>query len=215
MARQQRRRRRKPSADLAGPRKTRLPFPINLIFNVKAFYVFFIVVMIASMAAVGLGVGDVRNPSRPNHRPDRRAVVTPNVVSFDSARQGHRRLGGYEATLTTSEGDIVIEFATDAPGAVNNFAFLAAKNFYDDTAFFYVDHDYVAQGGDPNCTPKSDTTRRPRPSGEPTNAPSVERSKTCTGFGDPGYSLPLEDGEATQTSGPSRMPASAREPCRG
>ncbi len=47
LSRQRRPQRR---ARRAGP-----PFPINLIFNVRAFYVAFIVVIIASMAAVGLG----------------------------------------------------------------------------------------------------------------------------------------------------------------
>ena len=48
-------------------RRAKPPFPINLIWNVKAFYVTFIIVMIASLAVVdrgeeGLGVGTYAAP---------------------------------------------------------------------------------------------------------------------------------------------------------
>lgn len=187
MARQRRRRRKGP-AEYPGPRKTKLPFPINLIFNIKAFYVFFIVVMIASMAAVGLGVGQAPNPEPPpiidlTPAPS----VTPNVQSFDSPGRVLDGTERYKATLKTSEGDIVIEFETDTPEAVNSFAFLAAKGYFDDTAFFYVDKTYVAQAGDPNC--------------------SLGSEQTCTGYGNPGYSLPLETGAATHAEWAVAMPA--------
>jgi cyclophilin family peptidyl-prolyl cis-trans isomerase len=184
----QRRRRRKGPAEYPGPRKRQLPFPINLIFNVKAFYVFFIVVMIASMAAVGLGVGQSPNPTKPIIQDLTPAPsVTPNVQSFDSPGRVLDGTEPYKATLTTNQGDIVIEFATDTPEAVNSFAFLAAKGYFDDTAFFYVDKTYLAQAGDPNC--------------------SLDSEQTCTGFGDPGYSLPLETGSATHDEWAVAMPA--------
>jgi cyclophilin family peptidyl-prolyl cis-trans isomerase len=174
LSRQRRRRRRVPAGESAGRRKTRLPFPLNIVFNVKAFYVFFIVIMIASMAAVGFGFGGNPDPE-PAPIIDRTAApsVTPRDLSFDSEPSKIINAeDGYQATLTTSEGEIVIELATDAQRAVNSFAFLAARNFYDGTALYYVDHNYVAQGGDPNCKVGSETI--------------------CTGFGDPGYTLPLE-----------------------
>ncbi len=218
MARQPRRRRRRASADVQGPRKTRLPFPINLIFNIKAFYVFFIVVMIASMAAVGLGVGTSSRQPEPPPIIDQTIApsITPNVLTFDKPGKVIDGTEPYEATLTTNQGDIVIEFETDTPEAVNSFAFLAAKGFYDDTVFFYVDHAYVAQAGDPNCRPESNTTPvptpSPAPSGEPTNPPSARSDpKTCTGFGDPGYSLPLETGDATHDEWAVALPGISQE----
>jgi len=206
LARQQRRRRRRAPAEYAGPRKTRLPFPINLIFNIKAFYVFFIVVMIASMAAVGLGVGSSANPPPPPIIDETVAPsITPNVISFDKPGKVIDATEPYEATLETNQGDIVIEFETNTPEAVNSFAFLAAKGFYDDSVFFYVDHEYVAQAGDPHCTPESNQTPAPTPTPAPSDSATATgaassgqtQPKTCTGFGDPGYSLPLETGDAT------------------
>lgn len=79
----------------------------------------------------------------------------------------------YMAILRTNQGDIEIQLSADAPVAVNSFAFLAGEGFYDDTFFFYVDSDFIAQAGDPTC--------------------SVSGESTCTGRGGPGYSLPVED----------------------
>lgn len=57
----------------------------------------------------------------------------------------------YTATLQTSDGDIVISLdAKDTPVTVNNFAYLATKNFYDNTIFHRVIKGFMIQGGDPN-----------------------------------------------------------------
>jgi peptidyl-prolyl cis-trans isomerase B (cyclophilin B) len=59
----------------------------------------------------------------------------------------------YTATLSTSQGDIVVDlFAKDAPNTVNNFVFLARDGFYDDTTFHRVISDFMVQGGDPTGT---------------------------------------------------------------
>ncbi len=175
MAKQRRRRRRGP-VNLPGKRRAKAPFPVNLIFNVKAFYVFFIVVMIASMGAIGFGsnFGSTSGDGAPiinfdtTPEPTSDAQVWPDgpppVIDATTA---------HVATLTTSAGDIVIDLSTEAPLAVNSFAFLAAKNFYDGSAFFYVDQAYFAQTGDPTCTG----------SGE----------RICSGLGGPGYTLTVEE----------------------
>jgi peptidyl-prolyl cis-trans isomerase-like 3 len=161
---------------LPGKRRTKLPFPINLIFNVKAFYVFFIVVMIASMAAVGLGAGlgagqvepaPIDDPLDPDDEPPDNVFPEPLPVIDGTVP--------HIATLITNQGEITIELSTDAPQTANSFAFLAGKGFYHNTAFFYVDHNFFAQAGDPTCR---------------TDAESV-----CTGLGGPGYVLPLENEE--------------------
>ncbi len=59
----------------------------------------------------------------------------------------------YTATLTTDNGDIVIElFADKAPRTVNNFVFLAQQGYYDGTIFHRVIANFMAQGGDPTGT---------------------------------------------------------------
>ncbi len=56
----------------------------------------------------------------------------------------------YLATISTDEGDIVIEFFADkAPRTVNNFVFLARDGYYDGVTFHRVIKGFMAQGGDP------------------------------------------------------------------
>ncbi len=57
------------------------------------------------------------------------------------------------ATMSTSEGDIVIElFDADAPKTVANFKKLATDGFYDGLIFHRVIADFMIQGGCPNGT---------------------------------------------------------------
>ena len=59
----------------------------------------------------------------------------------------------YVATMTTSEGKIVIQLdGKGAPKTVNNFVFLACANFYDGIRFHRVVKDFVIQSGDPTGT---------------------------------------------------------------
>ncbi|MBE9524461.1 MAG: peptidylprolyl isomerase [Chloroflexi bacterium] len=59
-------------------------------------------------------------------------------------------LKGYTATIETEKGNIVIELFPDvAPITVNNFAFLAAEGWFDNTTFHRVIAGFMAQGGDP------------------------------------------------------------------
>ncbi len=175
MAKQRRRRRRGP-AELPGKRRAKYPFPLSLVFNAKIFYVFFIVVMIASMGAVGFG--SFGSSSGSSGAPIVNIDTTPEPTSDarvwpDGPPPVIDATTAHVATLKTSEGDIVIDLSTEAPLAVNSFAFLAAKNFYDGVAFFYVDQDYFAQTGDPTCT--------------------GDGERICSGLGGPGYTLSVED----------------------
>lgn len=175
MPKSKRRRRRGP-VQYQGPQKSRPPFPINLILNVKAFYIFFIIVMIASMGAVGLGAGfgSSSNTALPIPDDDTDAgTPTPFVETFDGPAATVDGTQPHVAIIETNQGTITIDLSTEAPNAVNSFAFLAGKGFYNGTAFFYVDHSYVAQAGDPTC--------------------SVDEETICSGVGGPGYTLPLEE----------------------
>lgn len=59
----------------------------------------------------------------------------------------------YKATLSTSEGEIIIELhAKETPITVNNFVYLARLGFYDGTIFHRVIKEFMIQGGDPEGT---------------------------------------------------------------
>ena len=164
------------SGSYAGPPRTKLPFPINILLNQKFFYTFFIVLMIASMGAVGLSnFGGGNDPGAPDVSDVTPAPTVANAFSWpEGAAQVIDATKPYVATIKTNKGDIKIELASDAPKAVNSFAFLVGKGFYNDTAFFYVNKDYFAQAGDRNCSPDSESL--------------------CSGTGGPDYILDLESG---------------------
>lgn len=131
--------------------------------------------MIASLAAVGIApsLGSSGNRTPPPIDDPAALEPTPAAgLSFEAPAPTIDGTKPHVAILKTTKGDIRIELSTDAPAAANSFAFLAGKGFYEGTEFFYVDHDFVAQAGDPTCKAGSDTT--------------------CSGVGGPGYSLPLE-----------------------
>jgi cyclophilin family peptidyl-prolyl cis-trans isomerase len=62
-------------------------------------------------------------------------------------------LANKQATLQTSQGEIVIElFGQEAPIAVSNFITLSNKKFYDGLKFHRYVANFVIQGGDPQGT---------------------------------------------------------------
>jgi peptidyl-prolyl cis-trans isomerase B (cyclophilin B) len=55
------------------------------------------------------------------------------------------------AVIKTTEGDMVLQFWTDAaPNTIENFKKLARKGFYDGTIFHRIVKGFMIQGGDPN-----------------------------------------------------------------
>jgi peptidyl-prolyl cis-trans isomerase B (cyclophilin B) len=55
------------------------------------------------------------------------------------------------AVIKTNEGDMVVQFWTDAaPNTVENFKKLARQGFYDGTIFHRIVKQFMIQGGDPN-----------------------------------------------------------------
>ena len=135
--------------------------------------------MIASMAAVGLYSGSSGNSPAPNVDDVEVPEETPsNVQSFpDGPDPVVDDSKDYVATIETNKGTIKVDLLSDAPEAVNSFAFLAGNGFYNGTALFYVNQDYFAQGGDPTC--------------------SLEGDSVCTGAAGPGYTLDVENTDAT------------------
>jgi len=57
-----------------------------------------------------------------------------------------------QVLLETSEGDIVIELASNMPITTGNFEKLVREGFYDGTIFHRVIQDFMIQGGDPTGT---------------------------------------------------------------
>ena len=53
-----------------------------------------------------------------------------------------------QVLLETSEGDIVIELASNMPITTGNFEKLVREGFYDGTIFHRVIQDFMIQGGD-------------------------------------------------------------------
>jgi peptidyl-prolyl cis-trans isomerase B (cyclophilin B) len=93
---------------------------------------------------------DMKNPTE-----SPKQVTTPSAVkSFPKAPEmiidAKKK---YTATLKTNMGNIEIALnAKGAPKTVNNFVFLAKKDFYDGTIFHRVIKDFMIQGGDPEGT---------------------------------------------------------------
>jgi cyclophilin family peptidyl-prolyl cis-trans isomerase len=180
-------------------RKARPPFPINLIWNVKAFYVTFIIVMIASLAATGLATGIGGSTQQQSSPIDEDASPVPEetptgLLTFNAPEDTIDASVNYKAVIATDQGEIVIALNADAPEAANSFAFLAGQDFYDGLEFFWVMPGFDVQAGDPTCESSGDLP--------------------CTGSGGPGYDLPRE-GDSTQADlwtviAPATSPGSDR-----
>src|SRR5246500_1056985 len=97
------------------------------------------------------------------------------------------------AVIKTSEGDMVVQFWTDAaPNTVENFKKLARQGFYDGTIFHRIVKGFMIQGGDPNS-----------------KDPAKENSY---GEGGPGYKIKAEFNDHSHERGVISM---AREPDPG
>ena len=98
-------------------------------------------------AAVGASQAEETKTNTPTAAP---AMSTPNEV----------------AVIKTTEGDMVVEFWTDAaPKTIENFKTLIKKGFYDGTAFHRVIKGFMIQGGDPLT--KDDSKQRAWGTGGP------------------------------------------------
>ncbi len=98
-----------------------------------------IILVLATLLSASCG-GQV---SEPTPTPKPKTYSSPPTMLIDTSKQ-------YTATIKTEEGNMVLElFASDVPVTVNNFVFLAREGFYDNTTFYRVIPDFMAQGGDP------------------------------------------------------------------
>jgi peptidyl-prolyl cis-trans isomerase B (cyclophilin B) len=100
------------------------------------------------------------------------------------------------AQITTTEGEMVIEFWPDvAPRTVENFKTLAQKGFYDGTCFHRIIRGFMVQGGDPL-----------------TKDPARE---SHWGTGGPGYQIKAEFNDRSHQRGVISMARSANPDSAG
>jgi peptidyl-prolyl cis-trans isomerase B (cyclophilin B) len=100
------------------------------------------------------------------------------------------------AQITTTEGDMVIEFWPDvAPKTVENFKTLAQKGFYDGTCFHRIIKGFMIQGGDPLT---KDSAR-----------------ESHWGTGGPGYQIKAEFNDRSHQRGVISMARSANPDSAG
>ena len=183
---------------LAAHTRTKAPFPISLLFEVKLFYWVALVIMVVSVAAGAFAANQTSNNSSSSTAtpPPAEATETPlpgegrqakvydaePQMSIDTAKT-------YAAVISVEgRGDIRLElFASAAPRAVNSFVFLARDGFYDGLTFFRVLPGFVAQAGDPTCT--------------------TDPTIVCNEDSGPGYVLPREDSGHSHDAGVISMAA--------
>jgi peptidyl-prolyl cis-trans isomerase B (cyclophilin B) len=79
-------------------------------------------------------------------------LVSSNLLAADEKKETSPPNSTNEvAVIKTSEGDMVVQFWTDAaPNTIENFKKLARKGFYDGTIFHRIVKEFMIQGGDPN-----------------------------------------------------------------
>jgi peptidyl-prolyl cis-trans isomerase B (cyclophilin B) len=80
------------------------------------------------------------------------AVIASTVFAAEEKKENTPVTSSSEvAVIKTSEGDMVVQFWTDAaPNTVDNFKKLARQGFYDGTTFHRIVKGFMIQGGDPN-----------------------------------------------------------------
>jgi peptidyl-prolyl cis-trans isomerase B (cyclophilin B) len=102
-------------------------------------------------------------------------LIASSVLAIEEKKQETTPMNSPNevAVMKTSEGDMVVQFWTDAaPNTVENFKKLARQGFYDGTIFHRIVKGFMIQGGDPNS-----------------KDPAKENSY---GEGGPGYNLKAE-----------------------
>jgi peptidyl-prolyl cis-trans isomerase B (cyclophilin B) len=111
-------------------------------------------------------------------------------LQAEEKKESHVNASNEVAVIKTNEGDMVIQFWTDAaPKTVENFKKLARAGFYDGTIFHRIVKNFMIQGGDPISKDPSKEDRY--------------------GTGGPGYKIKAEFNDHSHERGVISM---AREP---
>ena len=80
------------------------------------------------------------------------ALLSTVVVAAEEKKETSPMSNSNEVVvIKTNEGEMVVEFWTDAaPNTIENFKKLARQGFYDGTIFHRIVKGFMIQGGDPN-----------------------------------------------------------------
>ena len=79
------------------------------------------------------------------------ALVATTVAEERKEEKTSVNTSNEVAVIKTSEGEMVVQFWTDAaPNTIENFKKLARQGFYDATIFHRIVKEFMIQGGDPN-----------------------------------------------------------------
>src|SRR3984893_3057301 len=78
-------------------------------------------------------------------------VLSATVGCGEKQKEATTMNSGEVAVIKTSEGEMVVQFWSDAaPKTIENFKKLARSGFYDGTIFHRIVKNFMIQGGDPN-----------------------------------------------------------------
>jgi peptidyl-prolyl cis-trans isomerase B (cyclophilin B) len=118
------------------------------------------------------------------------AVGAAQLAAEETKESAPMNTANEVAVIKTSEGEMVVQFWTDAaPNTIENFKKLARSGFYDGTIFHRIVQGFMIQGGDPL-----------------TKDPKKENSY---GTGGPGYKIKAEFNDHSHERGVLSM---ARDP---
>jgi peptidyl-prolyl cis-trans isomerase B (cyclophilin B) len=79
------------------------------------------------------------------------AILVAAATAEEKKETSHMNSSNEVAVIKTSEGEMVVQFWTDAaPNTIDNFKKLARQDFYNGTIFHRIIKGFMIQGGDPN-----------------------------------------------------------------
>jgi peptidyl-prolyl cis-trans isomerase B (cyclophilin B) len=81
------------------------------------------------------------------------ALLSPAIFAAEEKKEEKTPMSTSNevAVIKTNEGEMVVQFWTDAaPNTIENFKKLARQGFYDGTIFHRIVKGFMIQGGDPN-----------------------------------------------------------------
>jgi peptidyl-prolyl cis-trans isomerase B (cyclophilin B) len=79
------------------------------------------------------------------------STLVAAVVAEEKQEASPMSTSNEVAVIKTNEGEMVVQFWTDAaPNTIENFKKLARQGFYDGTIFHRIVKGFMIQGGDPN-----------------------------------------------------------------
>ncbi|HEY4669034.1 MAG TPA: peptidylprolyl isomerase [Tepidiformaceae bacterium] len=218
--RQEPARRRSYQSGGAPGEKYKATFPMNLLANVKVFYVLGALIMVGGIIFAALA--SARNPQpapieatptaiegSPAASETPAASPTAGHKTFEKAEQViDAEKFDYTAVIKTSMGDIELKLlAQEAPRTVNNFVFLAQQGYFDGIIFHRVIPNFVIQSGDPTGTgsggPGYTTEEDQNELKNERGMLSMAKAGATTVFGSQ-FFINLKDNPALDEDGPSQ-----------